>query len=467
MAAGRIFISYRRGYDNGEARSLYYQLERHFERDNLFMDVDDIPIGDDFVIHLDNQVAQCQALIAVIGRGWVQPENVKRLHTENDFVRIELEAALKRGTQIPIIPLLIDKVKLPDKSELPKVLRKLTDRNGVEIDHSSYASIIERRLYPALRRLLDEENRSPTGPDSSKSTVVITERTTAKPANNNPASSEAEPPEIVVETWDGATPMQELPPNTRFREHPDFPDMVVLPTGAFHMGSPNAELGRLDQEGPQRRVKVPSFAMAETTVTFDQWYACVDDGWELSNPDPDDESWGRGDRPVINVSWSDAQEFISWMNSKSGCSSDAYCLPSEAKWEYACRAGTTTAYSFGSGIGTHQAVFRDEVEARGMTLPVRSLEAANPWGLRHMHGNVWEWTEDVWHDHYLGAPKTDVPWNPEPIRGDEARTVRGGSWYTSPRSLRSATRLREPFDRRVNDVGFRVARLLPSREPGS
>ena len=183
------------------------------------------------------------------------------------------------------------------------------------------------------------------------------------------------------------------------------PLMVVIPAGRFLMGSPNSEPERSPNEGPQHEVHIAkSFAMGVHTITFDDY-----DGFAIANKieKPEDQGWGRDDRPVINVSWADAQAYCAWLCKQTG---REYRLPSEAQWEYACRAGTQTPFYFGNTINTDQANFDGDYtyngstkgKMRGMTTPVGSFPP-NAFGLHDMHGNVWEWCQDAWHDSYNRA----------------------------------------------------------------
>jgi formylglycine-generating enzyme required for sulfatase activity len=232
------------------------------------------------------------------------------------------------------------------------------------------------------------------------------------------------------------------------------PSMIAIPGGHFTMGSPPDEPGRWDDEGPQRQVSVPPFAIAETEVTFAQWDACVDDGgcggyWL------DDEGWGRGDRPVVNVSWEDAQRYVAWLNTK--LEGEPYRLPSEAEWEYAARAGTLTRFAFGDEISSSEANFDGNI---GKTTEVGSYPA-NAWGLFDMHGNVWEWVEDCWHDNYEAAPTDGSAWL-EADGGDcSSRVRRGGSWGNTPWFLRSAYRVWNDPDSGTTSSGSGSPGRLP------
>ena len=236
------------------------------------------------------------------------------------------------------------------------------------------------------------------------------------------------------------------------------PAMVVLPTGRFWMGSPATEKGRDDDdEGPVHAVTISRrIAMGQYPVTFedyDRFVAATD------AERPDDLGWGRGRRPVINVSWEDAKAYAAWLSEQTG---KRYRLPSDSEWEYAARAGTRTGYSWGDGINCGQARYgrRTGGECSNSwdgTVPVGSF-APNGFGLYDMHGNVWEWVEDVWHENYEGAPTDGSAWT---SGGDSSRAVvRGGSWVNGPRGLRSASRVWSgPSDRDVN-LGFRLVQDL-------
>jgi formylglycine-generating enzyme required for sulfatase activity len=238
-----------------------------------------------------------------------------------------------------------------------------------------------------------------------------------------------------------------------FRDCPDCPEMVHIPAGNFVMGSPEIEKGREADEGPQHTVHVPAFSIGKYTVTFDEWDACVKARGCSKNPS--DQGWGRGRRPVINVSREDVQQYLRWLSTKTG---HRYRRPSEAEWEYAARAGTTTRYYWGNEIGEGHANCKgcgSQWDGK-QTAPVGSF-APNPWGLYDMPGNVWQWTQDCYHFSYNGAPADGRAWT----WGDECRlfmTTRGGAWSDIPSSLRAAVR-GSPLPTLVdNATGFRLAR---------
>ena len=230
------------------------------------------------------------------------------------------------------------------------------------------------------------------------------------------------------------------------------PTMVVLPAGKFTMGSPDSEKDRSDSEGPQHEVMIAKpFAVGRTEVTFAEWDACAVAG---GCPKASDSTWGRGDRPVINVSWDDAKQYADWLSKMTG---KKYRLLTEAEWEYAARAGRQTRFSFGDDEAQLEQHAWYNRNSEKKTQPV-GKKVANAFGLHDMHGNVYEWVEDSWHDSYRGAPTDGSAWTKD---GNESqRVVRGGSWGNSPRVLRAAYRSSDSPDIRDNDRGFRLARTL-------
>ena len=213
------------------------------------------------------------------------------------------------------------------------------------------------------------------------------------------------------------------------------PAMVILPTGSFRMGDLDGS-GHSD-ERPVRTVTISRpIAMGRYPITFEDYDRFVS---AVDAERPDDAGWGRGRRPVINVNWHDAKAYSAWLSEQTG---KAYRLPSEAEWEYAARGGTETAYSWGDDINCRQARYgRREggecSDSKDGTAWVGSF-SASAFGLFDMHGNVWEWVEDGWHDNYEGAPSDGRAWTSGGDGG--SRVVRGGSWYSGPRFLRSAYR---------------------------
>ena len=231
------------------------------------------------------------------------------------------------------------------------------------------------------------------------------------------------------------------------------PEMVVIPAGRFRMGCVSGQnCERYDF--PVHEVTIAqAFAVSKYEVTFAQWDACLAGGG-CAGHYPDDEGWGRGRRPAINVSWVDAQEYAAWLSRQTG---QTYRLLSEAEWEYVARAGSSTAYSWGNDIGSNHANCAEcgsQWDDR-QTAPSGSF-SPNAFGLYDMHGNVWEWVEDCWNDSYAGAPSDGSVWR---YGMCGRRVLRGGSWNYPPWALRSALRIWFATSRNF-DRGFRVARTL-------
>jgi formylglycine-generating enzyme required for sulfatase activity len=275
---------------------------------------------------------------------------------------------------------------------------------------------------------------------------------------------EPQPPPAAPVVQIGADPRR-LPDLAVFKDvdAPWCPEMVVIPAGEFLMGSPEDEEGHETEEGPQHRVIIGyRFALGRYAVTFEEFDHFCD---ETKQYKPHDQYWGRDRRPVVNVSWQDSIAYGEWLSRRMG---KPYGLPSEAEWEYACRAGTTTPFSFGKTISSRDANYNGTYTyglGPAGVYRERSREVgrfpANPFGLHEMHGNVWEWVEDIWHDAYRGAPANGTEWTDGKSKeSTHVRVVRGGAWNTQPRYLRSAYRLRYPPDHAAATLGFRVARTL-------
>lgn len=251
----------------------------------------------------------------------------------------------------------------------------------------------------------------------------------------------------------------ELPDLALFRDRlgdEAGPEMVVIPSGRFMMGSPEDEHDRDDAESPRHEVVIEHrYCLARYPVTFEEYDAfCRATGRAL----PNDRFWGRGRLPVINVVWEDAIAYCGWLSELTGAE---YRLPSEAEWEYACRAGTSMAYPWGSEWDPNRA--NGSEGGPGRTTLVGSYPA-NGWGLYDMIGNIREWVSDSWHACYEGAPTDGSAWEG---KKRDCRVVRGGSWFFYPRICRAAFRFWFEPDVGVSYLGFRPARSLSqgSSEP--
>ncbi len=231
--------------------------------------------------------------------------------------------------------------------------------------------------------------------------------------------------------------------------------LVKVPRGSFQMGS---EQGISDEQPVHKVNIVDDFWMSETEVTFAQYDAYAE---AVGKAKPNDRGWGRGSRPVINVSWDDAKDFAQWLSSNNDQGLSCR-LPSEAEWEYAGRAGTTTAYPWGDKAGRHFANYGKDDCCAGLvegkdkwlhTAPTKQFPA-NKYGLHDMHGNVWEWVQDRWHDNYQGAPTDGSAWE---AGESNLRVLRGGSWVFPAHNMRSAFRYNHAPESRNDLIGFRVA----------
>jgi len=237
-----------------------------------------------------------------------------------------------------------------------------------------------------------------------------------------------------------------------FRDCPECPEMVNIPAGSFMMGSTN---GSSDKQ-PVHRVEISAFAIGKYEVTFEEYDEfCKATGHDKA----DDRGWGRGRRPVINVSWNDAMAYAQWLSQKTN---KTYRLPTEAEWEYAARAGTETNYWWGDTASHEYANYGKDECCDGLiqgkdqwefTAPVGSFEQ-NPFGLHDMHGNVWEWTCSAYTDSYNGSEITCD------MTDEVLRVLRGGSWYNNPGWVRSASRSWYNLFTRIYFTGFRL--IIPS-----
>jgi len=276
-------------------------------------------------------------------------------------------------------------------------------------------------------------------------TAAIVASALARLAALSPQQRLAAPPEI----WRVPGAISE------FKDCAACPHMVAIPAGEFTMGSPPSE----QQAEAQHRVTIAMpFAVSKFEITFDDWEACVQDGG-CDRYRPDDEGWGRGQRPVIHMSWELAKSYVTWLSRKTGKN---YRLLTEAEWEYAARAGTGTTFAFGDAITPRAANYDASTDGSGpsdvnrqRTMPVGSFPA-NAFGLHDMHGNVSEWVEDCWHADYTAKAPTDgSAWLDGNCNG---RVMRGGSWEDSDVELRSAARIGEYKDNSSYVDGIRVAR---------
>jgi formylglycine-generating enzyme required for sulfatase activity len=318
----------------------------------------------------------------------------------------------------------------------------------------------------ALRRFADE---FPQGSHKSEAQerIAALEQEAKRTAAPTPAAETAAPLVLVAPV--GPLPQaveRALKPKDSFKECDSCPAMVTMPAGAFTMGSPASEPQRGSDEGPQQQIVIRAmFAVGRTEVSFDEWFACVAEGG-CNAYRPGDYGWGFGKRPVINVSWADAKAYVKWLSEKTGA---PYRLLSESEREYVTRGCTSpacpsTPFWFGREISPARANYdwRYSYDGSAKAQPQRrtvvtDASPANPFGLLHVHGNVWEWIEDCWNPSLAGLPNDGTP----RTSGDcSRRVIRGGAWSDEPKELRSAKRSWEVTGERRAEIGFRVARTL-------
>jgi formylglycine-generating enzyme required for sulfatase activity len=342
----------------------------------------------------------------------------------------------------------------PSRTTVPPAVDAEAKRRAEEAEEQRQAALKAEQERADAQRIADAK---------AKADAEAKRQALSVPTEPSPSAVQA-PATPVHPAASSARPLSPerewaLKPKDSLKECDKCPEMIVVPAGSFTMGSPESEPLRDPRENPQHSVTIATpFAVGRFAVTFDEWDACVADGG-CNGYKPNDLG-GRGQRPVINVSWDDANAYVAWLSRKTGKS---YRLLSEAEFEYAARAGKQTAYPWGNDIGKGNANCNgcgSQWDGK-LTAPVGSL-AANGFGLYDMVGNVWEWVEDCNHPNYEGAPTDGSAWTSGDCR---LRVLRGGSWSNPPRYLRAASGLRYHTDLRANTFGFRVGRTLSPSVP--
>jgi formylglycine-generating enzyme required for sulfatase activity len=513
-----VFISYRRENTAGEARALFNDLAARLGENSVFMDVDSIALGRDFRSVLLETTASCDLMLVLIGRNWAAAKDEEgrvRLANPGDYVRLEIEEALKRD--IAVTPVLVQGAHMPTPEDLPAEIRDLAYRNGFELSHSRWESdvgeMVRRldlhapagghRVTPILfeqsppaspgSRYLSDSPATPRAKPQRQlfgRRVRLTRRQTIGIAALGVAGAGAAiaapsirrlllRPALRSISFDSTTVDATGMPNppekystTMFTEALGLGaglDMVAIPAGSFTMGSPPGEPERQPDEGPQHDVALATFFIGASPVIQAQWAAVVSAHPDRihADLDPSPSVFKGIDLPVESISWNQADEFCRRLAAITGRS---YRLPSEAEWEYACRAGTLTPFSFGPTItpelanycGTGGAVCGDsdgKSVASDVYNAVRYGSGAygqgpvgifrgkttrpgtfppNRFGLYDMHGNVWEYCLDKWTESYADAPVDGTAYLSGP--SDSPRTLRGGSWSHNPAICRSAYR---------------------------
>jgi formylglycine-generating enzyme required for sulfatase activity len=402
------------------------------------------------------------ALLEGLGRsGANNCATVERLDQHLRYRVPELNRQYGKPVQIPytaVEPLSKNHlILLPQRATLQDVLALKADAQEAELEgHLDLAeqlwvrvlaaSPADANAVAALKRIAVKQANAPAlGPDPGQPS---TDSRQSRPHVNFEVVT-VNPQGQILDRQQASAPYQTLDLGQGVTL-----DMVLIPAGSFMMGSPDSEVGRISYEGPRHKVTLPGFWMGKYPVTQAQYQAIMG-----NNP-----AKFKGDkRPVEQVNWHEAMEFCDRLSKKLG---QPYTLPSEAQWEYVCRAGTTTPFHFGETITTDLAnydgnntfasgpkgVFRQETTQVGSFPP-------NGFGLYDMHGNVFEWCLDYWHNNYEGAPADGSAWVTG--RDSDSRMLRGGSWYGIPGFCRCAARHNGDPDNRFDLYGFRVVSVPP------
>ena len=394
----RIFLAHA-SEDKPAVRKLYADLKgRGFDP---WLDEADLVPGQVWKNEIPKAIADAAVFLACISA-----QSCSKVgYVQNEFRRALVAFGERPPGSIYLIPVRLDKCEVPDL-RIPDLELSLKDIHWVDLWQAGGFD----RVITAVEQAL----------------------------NNFEAISE-EPIVPAVTHSPAGEPFRDL-------EQPWCPEMVMIPSGTFWMGSRDEGF---DEEKPRHKVTISrSFALGRHAITFDEYdHFCEETDREM----PDDEGWGRERRPVINVSFADALAYCNWLNQITNAE---YRLPTEAEWEYACRAGTMTAFNLGDKLSKKQANF-DREAIKGKTKKVGRFPA-NAWGLHDMHGNVAEWCADGMRK-YSRRAVTD-PIGPAGSKVD--RVVRGGSWYDFGWACSSSHRETNGPDDQSDQIGFRCARVL-------
>ncbi len=432
----KLFISYRRDDSASATLLISTRLAQHFGKGNVFQDIENIPLGVDFRRVVDDTVGQCDAMLVVIGRSWVTITDAtgrRRLENPADVVRLEVEAALKRG--IAVVPLLVEGARMPSAQDLPASLSELAYRNGMDIRSDMHFQADMAQLIERLTAFL-----APTGTASSPLVA---------PA---PFTPDIELPRALVRL--GVTALR--------KEMVDYflPPLCLVPAGEFLMGSdPNKDEQSQNGEYPQHTVNLPEFQIAKIPVTVAEYACYVRDGHaEPSSPGFMPTTWQtqfseRLDHPVVNVTWHNAMDYAAWLADLTG---QPWRLPTEAEWEKAARGTDGRLYPWGDQFDPVKAS-TNEGGGHYVTTPVWGYPAgASPYGVLDMAGNVNEWVSSLW--------------KPYPYRADDGReqvfrtgmrSQRGGSFTSASVFVRTANRnLNDPSYASIT-CGFRLVCAPP------
>jgi formylglycine-generating enzyme required for sulfatase activity len=412
----KIFINYRREDSSGHAGRLYDHLANRFGETNIFMDIDNMRVGLDFVEQIEQAVQACDVLIAVIGKSWLtmkDEEGVRRLDNPHDFVRLEIQAALDRS--IPVVPLLVGGAGTPKASELPDALAKLARRHAMKMS--------DERFRADATRLIDQ----------------IGEYVTGAATKGQPTSAPKGKPRSKPKGKSASTPKSKptLPPKGK----PAIPKgMVLIPKGPFLYGE-----DRVHEDIPYdyymdiypvTNDHYKEFMLANGYDSQNYWSA---EGWawkqgiQVNQPLYwTDHQWDKADHPVVGVSYYEAEAYASWAGKR---------LPTEQEWEKAARGIDGRKYPWGNVFDKTKC--NSERSGIGATTPVtKYTKGTSPSGCFDMAGNVWEWC---------------ASWKYQ----SRGRVIRGGSWGGKPGNLRTSNRSGYTADNRNVNIGFRLAQDAP------
>lgn len=445
-----IFLSYRRDDSAGHAGRLFDRLSEHFGRERLFMDVDHIEPGEDFVQVIEAAVGSSAVLLVVIGRRWLTSGDVtaRRIDNPNDFVRLEVASAL--ASNIRVIPVLVQDATMPGPQDLPDDLLSLTRRNAIELSDLRWNRDVDQ-LISGLERFFAKQQEAQRiaeqGTEKERQREVETQRQKEEEHRRHQAeqaareTEEKRQREEAEEVARRKREAQEIEPSRAVESvaanmtNRIGIELVWIPPGSFMMGS---EKGNTNEKPAHQVTISEGFYLGKYEVTQEQWQGVMG-----NNP-----SHFKGKNlPVEEATWDDAIAFIARLNAQNG--GYTYRLPSEAEWEYAARAGTTGEYA-----GDLDAMAWYWKSFGGRSHPV-GCKQPNAFGLFDMYGNVWEWCQDWYHNSYMGAPTDGSAW----LSGGEQkyRVMRGGSWKHDASYCRSAYRLRNSWiSRHFLNVGLRV-----------
>jgi formylglycine-generating enzyme required for sulfatase activity len=480
----KIFVSYRREDSRDKTDRICDHLAPHFGTENVFQDVDNqIPLGRDFRNVLSERVAQCDVFLAVIGDAWLSmtgPDGTRRLDEPGDYVRIEIEAALARD--IPVIPILVGRNSVPRANELPESLQKLAYRQAIPVRPNPDFHHDMERLVRGIKSTVSAppvptSEKPPGAAPNQPPPPAKVERAPEPVPAAPPVATPEKPPEAALnqppppaKVERAAEPVPAAAPEVASKETTNSTGMklVLIPAGEFLMGSPDSDPDAEADEKPRHRVRITRpFYIGATEVTQGQYQAVTG-----ANPS---HSKVSDDLPVENVTWFDAINFCNALSRREGLpplyrvqrktvevldrNGPGYRLPTEAEWEYACRAGSMTRYSFGDDAARRRDYAWFDGNSNDKTHPV-GQKRPNAWGLYDMHGNVWEWCWDAYEaGYYKRSPGAD------PLCSSQAGSpvIRGGGRADNLLFCRSAVRGRNAPDARVITLGFRVARVGSGR----